>query len=297
MNFFSMFKKTDKKGADSTVSSEELTEGVQAAGGDELIDTALSLHPEWQVPQEQEYVFRFLANELEPLKPNQLSLAGIDIDEDERNGQWLVKAFFRSSVPQPVQMGPVELLLVTKDGKLAASKEFDMQELGELEPETARPWVFVFDKQDQFLQEKPEEGWTLNFNVQSLAPHRLELKPEWENSLDEEQKQALGELVKSLPALRPRELNMTGFQARPQDDGGMAIALLIRNGYSRKINLEQLPLEVVDAAGDVICKGTFTLPPLEVSANTTTPWTFVFPKEVVQKQNPDLSRWTARVPQ
>ncbi|MCM3088111.1 accessory Sec system S-layer assembly protein [Bhargavaea ginsengi] len=296
MNLFSRFKRTERKGADSSVSSEELTDIQPSGDAGELVDTALSLHPEWNVPQEQEYVLRFLANDLDPLKPNQLSLAGIDIDVDERSGDWLVKAFFRSSVSKPVQMGPVELLLVTEDGKLAASKEFDMRELGEIGPASARPWVFVFSRNEQFLKEAPESAWTLNFNVQSLMPHRLALKPEWEQSLNDTQKEALQQVVDSLPKLKPQELNMTGFQALIQDDGKMAVALLIRNGYSRRINLEQLPLEVIDGAGDLVAKGTFQLPPLEVDANTTTPWTFIFPADSVKKPDADLSRWTARVP-
>lgn len=296
MNLFSRFKKTEKKGADTSVSSEELTDIQSVLDEGELVETTLSLHPEWEVTQEQEYVLRFLANDLEPLKPNQLSLAGIDIDVDERNDEWLVKAFFRSSVSQPVKMGPVELLLVTEDGQLAASKEFDMRQLGEINTASARPWVFAFNKDEQFLKEAPETGWSLNFNVQSLMPHRLVFKPEWEKILDDHQKQALKKVVDSLPELKPRELNMTGFQANFQEDGKLAIALLIRNGYSRRINLEQLPLEVIDGDGHLVAKGTFHLPPLEVDANTTTPWTFIFPAEAVHKPDADLSRWTARVP-
>ena len=57
--------------------------------------------------------FNFLANELEPLKPNQLSLSSISIEEG-RGGKWLVRAFFRSSLPQAIELGEIELFIMDK---------------------------------------------------------------------------------------------------------------------------------------------------------------------------------------
>ncbi|UZN00101.1 SLAP domain-containing protein [Lysinibacillus sp. MHQ-1] len=65
------------------------------------------------MPQEQKYIFNFLANELEPLKPNQLSLSSISIEE-ARAGKWLVRAFFRSSLPQAIELGEIELFILDK---------------------------------------------------------------------------------------------------------------------------------------------------------------------------------------
>ena len=70
MKLFNLFKKTEKTGLDSTVESEEILENGQSGTGNEDIETELSLHDQWTLTQEQEYVFRILANELEPLKPN-----------------------------------------------------------------------------------------------------------------------------------------------------------------------------------------------------------------------------------
>ena len=152
MNLFSFFKKTEKTGADSTVGSEELLDNETVDDENGEVETALSFHPNWVIPQEQEYVFRFLSNELEPLKPYQLSLSGIDIDKDEATGNWVVKAFFRSSVPSEVTMGNVELFLTGKDGKVHAAKEFDFKELGTIPAKSARPWVFVFEKATQLVK-------------------------------------------------------------------------------------------------------------------------------------------------
>lgn len=297
MAIFSFFKKTQKTGKDSTVASNELIEGEAETGLEEMIQTELSYHPDWEVPKEQEYVFRFLSNELEPLKPNQISLSGIDIDSHDANGEWLVKAFFRSSLNQPIKMGNVELLLLSEDGNLLASKQFDLGELGEVPAQSDRPWVFAFDKQSQKVEEMPRDGWKLAFNVQSLVPHQLDLAPTWEEALSNDQKEALKNMVDALPKLKDREVNFSGFQAKPQENGSLAISLFIRNGHSQHITLEKLPLEVLDAAGDLVARGSFTLDSLEVKANTSKAWTFIFPAEMIQKQDADFSRWTVRVPQ
>lgn len=297
MNLFSFFKKVEKTGTDSTIDSKEIIDATDAATGSDEIETALSFHPEWNVPQEQEYVFRFLSNELEPLKPNQISLSGIDIDVDAATGNWLVKAFFRSSLDQQISVGEVELMLLDEEGKTLASAEFDLKELGDIPARSARPWVFPFTAENIFAEEPPAENWKLAFNVQSMVPHSLELDSAWEEGLGEEQKKALAEVVEGLPKLKPREINISGFQIKEDNNGGISASVFVRNGHSKSVNIEQLPLELIDATGDLVATGSFKLNPLSVSANTTKPWTFTYPKELIQKESPDFSRWTVRVPQ
>lgn len=297
MNFLSFFKKAEKTGGDSTIDSQELVEKVNKSTTTDEIETALSFHPEWNITQEQEYVFRFLSNELEPLKPNQISLSGIDIDVEPANGSWLVKAFFRSSLDQQIEVGTVELILFDENEKMLASDEFNLAELGDIPARSARPWIFEFTKENIFAEEPPAENWKIAFNVQSMVPHKLEFEKAWEEGLTEEQKEGLEKVVDGLPKLKPREVNISGFQVKSEEDGSIAASVFIRNGHSKEINIEQLPLELIDGEGDLVARGSFGLDQFSVKANTTKPWTFIYPKELVQKESPDLSRWTIRVPQ
>ena len=297
MKLFSFFKNVEKKGSDSVIGSEEIVEGSGNSTSTDEVETTLSLHPGWAVPQEQEYVFRFLSNELEPLKPNQISLSGIDIDVEYANGSWLVKAFFRSSLDQEISVGSIELMLLDEEGKTLASQEFDLKELGDIPARSARPWVFEFTKENVFVEEPPTENWKLAFNVQSMVPHKLELEQAWEDGLSDEQKESLSKVVEGLPKLKPREVNISGFQVKEQEDGSIAASIFIRNGHSKQINIEKLPLELIDATGDLVATGSFTLESLSVKANTSKPWTFIYPKEMIQKEQPDFTRWTVRVPQ
>ena len=296
MSLFSFFKKTDKVGKDSAVQSQQLVSGDSQSATNE-IKTKLSYHPDWDVPKEQQYIFNFLANELQPLQPNQFSLSAINIEEDG-TGSWNVKAFFRSSLAQAVELGDIELFILDADGNKVAGQYFDFKQLGTIPPESARPWVFTFNKESIDASEVPGEGWQLAFNLISLRGHQLDLDETWKTQLPQEQQDALAEIVKTLPKLGKTEVNFTGLQIKLQENGNLAASIFIRNGNDKAINLEQLPLEIIDANGKKIASGSFkTDPVLTVQPNSTKPWTFIFPAELVDATDADLSRWTARVSQ
>ena len=297
MGLFSFFKKTDKVGKDSAISSNEIVNHTTQSSKNEVI-TKLSYHPDWNVPNEQQYIFKFLANELQPLKPNQLSLSAINIEEEPLSGNWNVKAFFRSSLNQTIELGQIELIILNAKAERIAAQVFDFKELGKIPPESARPWVFTFTKESIDVSEIPGEGWQLAFNLISLRGHQLDLDESWKKGLPKEQQEALANIVKDLPKLGKTEVNFTGLQVKLQENGNMAASIFIRNGNDKAINLEQLPLEIIDARGKQVAKGSFKMEPvLTVKPNSTKPWTFIFPADLVNAENADLSRWTARVPQ
>jgi len=296
MGLFSFFKKTDKVGTDSAVDSKQFGQNFKQAAI--TIETKLSLHPDWHVPQEQKYIFNFLANELQPLKPNQLSLAAINIEEDSQTKAWHVKAFVRSSLERPIQLGEIELLLLDKHDQEIASKRFQFADLGTLPAHSSRPWVFIFERNTLKTAEIPGEGWKIAFNLVSLRDHQLELDEEWKKQLPENQQEALVNIVKNLPKLGKNEVNFTGLHAKFRPDKSLATSVFIRNGSNKAISITQLPLEIFDTNGQLVAKGSFKLDPvLTVQANSTKPWTFIFPEDLVSKGDFDLSRFSARVTQ
>lgn len=300
MGLFSFFKKSDKVGQENTIDSKDLlgntTSNAQNDNSD--VETKLSFHPDWTVPQEQKYIFSFLANELEPLKPNQLSLSSISIEESLQDGKWQVRAFFRSSLPEAIELGDIELFIMDKNDELVASKKFDFKALGTIPAKSARPWIFEFEKSTLKTQEIPEDGWKIAFNLVSLRGHQLELDATWEEQLPATQKEELAKIVKTLPELGDSEVNFTGLQAKFANDDSLNVSIFIRNGHNKAINLEQLPLEIIDANEQQVAKGSFKMDPiLTVQPNSTKPWTFIFPPTLVTSKDADLSRWTARVTQ
>ena len=296
LDFFKRDKnKIAKEGEDHTVDSMELLGESTEASGKE-VKTKLYLPPQAKVDQEVKYYYQFLNNELPLLKENQISLSGIELKTE--GGKVIVSAFVRNSLPKGIRFKePVPLLLLGPDEEPLAHQKFDLSVLGELPAESSLPWHFVFEAKSVNATEIPQTDWKLAFQLEKpKAPHSLDLEESWEKSLAEGGKEKLEQLVKSITPPKPGEINFMGIQARLDDAGSLHITLLIRNGSEKNAKLEQLPLIVEDASGEVIAKGGFKLDQLEVKANTSKPWTFIFPKELLLKENIDLSKWKAYPP-
>ncbi|PAE19737.1 accessory Sec system S-layer assembly protein [Bacillus sp. 7504-2] len=292
LSFFKKNKneKLTKQGLDSTVSTQELLNVEEETGNENEVFTELSLHPMMNITTEQSYVLRFLNNELPPLKPNQISLAGIEINREEE--QIIVSAFVRNSLSKGVTFSQTTLLLLGANDKLIARKEFDLSELGEIPAQSSRPWNFVFGPKDLLSNEPiPKTDWKLAFQLKTTQEHRLDLDKEWEQSLSESGKEKLVNLVRNISPPKEGEINFMGIQAKKNEQGDLVVTLLIRNGSDKDVQLEQLPLQVEDSEKDIVAKGAFTLNNLIVKANTSKPWTFIFPKSMVIKDNPNFSRW------
>ncbi|WP_409295823.1 accessory Sec system S-layer assembly protein [Peribacillus sp. SCS-26] len=293
-----LFKLKKKKAAEKPV--EQPAEIQETRGGSAGVQTSIHFHPDLEMSASESYVFRYKHQQLEGLEPNQLSITGIKLTEFF--GDLVVTAFLRNTVSKPLGIGGADLLLLDKEGRPFARQQFDLTDLGELPPLSCTPWRFLFTSENVLTPDIPgdEDGWTLAFELKQPADqesHILDLDASWENQITELQREKLTSLVKGLPSLAAGEVNFMGIEAAPAPDGALAVTVLIRNGSDRGIKLEQIPLQVEDGAGDIICRGGFTLDNFEVKANTSKPWTFVFPASVMLKQNPDLSSWTVYPPE
>jgi len=292
--FFKKKNSNNQTAKDSYASSDQF--GLEPKiDEDVLVNTKLSFKSESGVQTEDRYYFQFLLNELQPLKRNQISISPIELRVEEQNIH--AQLFFRQSLEKEVQLSSAELLLMNGEGQIQAAQTFDLSEVGQLPAESARPWIVTFTQDSLRVpveQIKPTD-WTVAFKLSS--PHRLELSDEWETSLADEQKERLHQLVSGLTPPKPNEVNLMGLEAKQDDEGKLIVSILIRNGQEKNIEISQLPLTVIDATNQEIARGGFTLPPLVVKANTSKPWTFIFPKEMVSNQNPDLSVWKVQTNQ
>jgi accessory Sec system S-layer assembly protein len=274
-----------KSGLDSSISAAELFNESESAEEEE-VDTELSIHPSWNVPTEQMYVLRFLNNELDPLKPNQISLSGIDLKPADSGLE--VTAFVRNSLNKGIKFEKTDLLLLDSNKEVIARRQFDLSELGEIPGKSSRPWSFVFPAASIQRTEFGKEDWSIAFELKKQ--HALDLHETWEKTIADEDKERLQTLVQNVHPPKPGEINFMGLSAKLADKD-LHVTVLIRNGHDKNINIQQLPLQVEDAAGEIVARGGFKLEDFEVKANTSKPWTFIFPSSLVNKENPDLSKW------
>lgn len=288
-------KKSDKikkQGNDQSYSSEELLNEKEEST-EEKIETALSFHPSWNLPMEQQYVFRYLNNELKPLEPNQISISGIELNAEAAGIE--VTAFIRNSLQKAIQLQPTTLVLLDDSNQAIAKQKFDLGELGEIPGKSSRPWAFLFPEEKVLKNEFNKENWTLAFEIKKK--HALDLDESWEKSLSEDTKKKLEEIVNSTEPPNEGEINIMGLQAKVEENESLSATILFRNGSDKNVQIQHIPLIIKDASGEVIAQGGFTLENFEVKANTTKPWTFIFPKENILNQQPDLTKWIVQIKQ
>ncbi|WNC14481.1 accessory Sec system S-layer assembly protein [Brevibacillus brevis] len=275
---------------------ESLQESKTQAG----VVTALSLHETWEskLSSQEKYALSFMAQELEPLQEGHISLAGTSLVPHDAGVE--VTAFIRNSSDRPVRLGETTLVVLFGDQQLFTRQVFDLSEIGEIPPRSARPWSFVFER-EHFLQvDVLLVNWKVAFEMaqkKMVLPQQLELEESWIKTLSDEQKNSLIELAKRLPSIKEGEVNIQSVQVRRDQDGSLNVMLLIRNGSTQSLSFEKLPLVLHDATGEIVAQGLFELGSLTVNANTSKPWLFIFPPESIQKDEPDFSRWKVSVPQ
>ncbi|KOO37214.1 accessory Sec system S-layer assembly protein [Priestia koreensis] len=293
-SFLKKWRKNKEKvaatGQESVVSSADLlNEQPLTAAPDEDVYTALSFDPSWNLDSEDKYVYQYLNNELPPLKPNQISLSGIDLKPEDNFIQ--VMAFIRNSLPKAIKFEETTLLLVGPNGDVLARKAFDLSNLGEIPENSSRPAAFLFEPGSLLAKEIPLEGWKLAFELKKAVKHQLDLPESWKTSLPQSEQDKLHQIVESLEPPQEGEVNFYGLQAGQNEERDLHVTVLIRNGSDRNMQIQHLPLQMEDASGEIIAQGSFQFDDFEVKANTTKPWTFIFPHELIKKDELDFSRW------
>lgn len=291
-------KKTDENQIVKTVAEE----GIDTANEDDAISTdddavytTLVFQETQEFSKPEMYVLRYHHQLLPSLKPNQISISGIRLTKYDKDV--LVEAFIRNTLSRSVRFEIVDFILLDEKGQALAKSSFDLSEMGEIPALSCIPWRFFFDEEDIITQDIPENGWKIAFELKrQVKEHQLDLDPHWENQLTEAQREHLQKIVAELPQLKEDEVNFMGLEAAIQEDGSLAVTVLIRNGSTKSINIEQLPLAVEDAEGDIVCQGGFTFHDFVVNANTTKPWTFIFPEQLIEKKSPNLLKWKVYPP-
>ena len=260
-----------------------------------MVETTLSFHPDWELTSQEKYVYMFKHKQLPLLKPNQISITGMKLLEYQDG--FVVVAFLRNTLDKAIRFDAVDLLLLDETGQAVAKKQFELDGMEELAPFTCRPWRFLFSNEDKLVEKMPEDGWTIAFELkQPREEHKLQLHESWENQISPLHREHLEQLVSTLPPLQEGEINFLGLECKITSYDNLAVTVLIRNGSDKNINLEQLPLIVEDAQGDIICQGGFKLDKFMVQANSSKPWTFIFPNNLISKPSPDLSKWRVYPP-
>lgn len=284
-----LFRNKEKE--ENSTSSSQTSEPLQNTEIEtDFVKTQLHIPEDWNILPKEKYIYQFHHQKLPKIHLGQVSIKAIKYLEV--NGELLVEAFIQNALQQTIKFEEVDLVVVDENGELAAKKSFSFVELGEFPPLSSTPWRFIFLKEDRVPDKTPSNEWKILFQVKK---ERLEFDEGWEERLTADQREHFNGILEKLPKLNKDEVNFTGINVRFLENQSLEVMVFIRNGAAKGIQLEKLPLTLVDANGDIVCKGQFELPPLVVNPNTAKPWSFIFPSELILKKQPDLSKWRIEV--
>ncbi|SFD86627.1 accessory Sec system S-layer assembly protein [Lentibacillus persicus] len=286
-NFTKGKKKTEEKAAQAEDILQE-NEDLEAAD-DTTLETVLSIPENWKLTEEERYVYAFHNTQSPNLQANQISIYGMELLKTKKALD--VTGLIRSTVTKSIKFGETAVLLLDGNREPVARRTFDLSKLESIPANSARPWTFKFLHDDIFGDiDNLGNDWSLAFELKKS--HQLDLEKSWEKSIAEQTRASLEKIVKDAPALKPGEVNFMGIQAKKQENGDLAVTVLVRNGAEKNIQLEQIPLGLKDASGDEIARGSFKMDDFTVKANTSKPWTFIFPASMLTKNQINLTKWT-----
>lgn len=281
----------------SEVETDSSGESDKTADKLEKIRTELSLSPIWEseLDSEKKYTLRFLQAELPEMVPGMISVTGFSMIP-QPNGM-VVAMFFRNSTNKPLRIKNVGLAIYLDD-KPFARMRVDLSDIGTIPPHTSRPWEVLFPEETYLHDNFSFSRWKIVMKAgknMHVWPGTLELDPEMEKRMTDQQKDRLEALTQSLPFIPINTVEVTGFDIQKNDDGSLVVGMLFRNGLPKEYRPEKLKMTISDSDGDVVATGSLDASSIRVKSGHSRPWLIVFPPKFVKKPDADLKRWVLEV--
>lgn len=244
----------------------------------------LSLHPtvgDSVSELQKEYMEEELAD-LTPVKEGDVNISGSYLYDD---GQQLeVKFFIRNGLNTTINFEYISLMLINSKDEVLAYQEFDLIEMGDIPPFSARPWKVYFDKKNVKVETIPNDDWKIVFDDRLKALENI--NAEYENlpdSVEDKHKEAMQKFLSELPALKERELNLSTYFVGLDENGNILITLVLRNGINQTVKLDKLPVTVKDNKGRIAVSAVFDAD-IEIASGKANISNFLIPKELISKE-------------
>ncbi|NEZ47196.1 SLAP domain-containing protein [Clostridium niameyense] len=229
-------------------------------------------------------------DELVPIKKDQVNVAGIyayDLGD-----KYEIKIYLRNGLAREINFEDIPFKIINSEGKVLAEQIFDLKDVGNIPPYAARPWVLYFDKKNMLVDKIPMDDWKIVFDNNLKALRNLTL--DYENlpdDIDEESKKVYDDFLNELPSLKEGEVSLSTFSIGINEDGNLLVTIVIRNGNDKSINIEKLPMSILNESGKVVVSNVFEMEDLSVSALKAKVCNFIFPLNLENKTVISLDSW------
>lgn len=191
------------------------------------------------IEKEDEYLFRYHANQLPDLELNQLSVEALQVDLS--SSPISIVALFRNTLENSFHVDGLPLLVLDEANRLIGRKVLTTEDIPEFVPMSSMPCWLDFSEEELFLTEEENfpEKIRLLFSLEET--HDLEIPPDF---LDTEARR-VRQTFYSTPTLKNEEVNVMNVW-NEKNENRMTGLFLIRNGYEQAIQLGTLPLQLMN---------------------------------------------------
>jgi SLAP domain-containing protein len=227
-----------------------------------------------------------------PLQENQININKTYMVDRENALE--VGFFIRSTVKKDICIGEADLGIENINKEIVISQKFNFKELGVIPSYCGIPVAVHFNKHgnDKFYN---VEGYSLKFvNLDSLQSF-LSVNSEIENlsaNLSFEEEKEILDYVHKLEVLKKNEISLSVFKLTKNESGGIAIEVLVRNGYENEAKLEKIPISIFNENNVIIARSVFENPDgiVKVSPYKSKLVKFVFESSNIYISDYELSK-------
>lgn len=257
-----------------------------------VVDTKLSIHPEIE-DRLSNFQKECLTDEISALPP--IKEGDVNVSTDyifDMGDSYEASIFIRNGLVKDINLENVPFMIVDSEGKVLASKIFDLREVGDIPAGTVRPWKIYFSKNEVSLEAQDLRELKIVFDTRIKA--EATVKVEYENLPEQvsvKNKEKYTKFLESLPLLRKGQVSISTYDVYKMREGGIAVTIVIRNGSNKTINVEKLPVTIIDAEGEMTASGMFYLKDVSISPYKAKIYNFNFEENEINKADADLSEW------
>lgn len=275
--------KTNRDGSLETVKKE--ADGVN-------IELSLNENVSDRISDMQKSYLEEEMNEIIPeIQDGEVNVSGAYVfDEGDKLE---VKIYIVNGLSKPINFDKVPFYIVNSKGEKLAYQVFDLNEMGDVPPYSARPWKIYFDKSNVSVEEIPQDDWQIAFdnNIQAVEYVNLELE-QIPDEMEKSEINTFNEFMNSLPKLEEGQVSISVFTITQYKNNNLLMTLLVRNAINGSIKLEKLPITIKTSDGKIVLSGTFDLDDFEVNGHKARILSLVFQKELMLEEEIDLSTCT-----
>lgn len=256
------------------------------------IDVKLSLKPDMEVVMsevQKEYLKDEMSDTIPQIKRGEVNVSGVYAYKD--GDELEVKFYIVNGLDQELNLEKVPFKIVTSSGEEIAYQVFNLKDMGNIPPCSARPWKIYFNKGNVFVDEIKHDDWKLVFDENIRAVTYVDVEVEnFPEDMTEKDKNAFNEFLKNIPKIEKGQFTINVFTMLQYKNGDILLTLVFRNGADKEVELQKLPLTLKDENEDTVFSAEYALDDFKVSPQKAKILSVIVKKDIIIKEEVDLSK-------